>query len=355
MRTVILETHNLKNLTGGFGVFNYGLVKAFSKMDLGNLSMKLCIQKSPAIQAEFKKTFGYITVFGFNRYKWLRINAKYDLWHSVNQNTKIEPRRIGKYLLTIHDVNFTGAAASNKSNKRYQSFHEKLQRADAITYISEFAKRQTHECFDVPNVPEYVIHNGNPITELLDTTSYKSAVPVDKPYFYTIGDFLHKKNFTAIVEMMAELPDYNLILSGNNNKPYGEEVKNLITRLHLENRVFLTGKVDNVGKQYYMKNCAAFLFPSTGEGFGLPPIEAMKFGKPIFLANRTSLPEVGGDHSFYWDDFDPKYMADTVLNGLNKYNSNKDFYIRYYKERAESFSWDVAASKYVEVYNTLLS
>ncbi len=76
----------------------------------------------------------------------------------------------------------------------------------------------------------------------------------------------------------------------------------------MQNRVFLTGKVDDIAKQFYLSKCHAFVFPSIREGFGLPPIEAMHFGKPIFLSNKTSLPEIGGEHCYYWDNFDPEYM-----------------------------------------------
>ena len=50
---------------------------------------------------------------------------------------------------------------------------------------------------------------------------------------------------------------------------------------------------------------------SLAEGFGLPVIEAMTYGKPVFLSRRTSLPEIGGDKAFYFnDEFDPDGMKE---------------------------------------------
>ena len=106
-------------------------------------------------------------------------------------------------------------------------------------------------------------------------------------------------------------------------KKYGDKIKRLIADNGLTNQVFLTGKVSEEGKQFFMKNCTAFLFPSIREGFGLPPIEAMSFGKPTFLSNKTSLPEIGGEASIYWDNFDPEYMKDILFNGLNNFDNNK--------------------------------
>jgi hypothetical protein len=49
-------------------------------------------------------------------------------------------------------------------------------------------------------------------------------------------------------------------------------------------------------------------FPPLLEGFGLPVIKVMQFGKPVFSSNRTSLPEICGGHAFLWENFDVDYM-----------------------------------------------
>ena len=354
-KTVILETHNIKNPNTGFGVFNYGLVKGLNNIDPGNLDLILLAQNPQTLKAEFGKKFKYKKIYSFNRYKNFRIGKKHDLWHSVNQNLKFEPKKTSNYLLTIHDVNFAEAIAPDDvNNKRRRAFIEKLERSNAITYISHYAKEQAHRHFTIPNVPEYIIHNGNPITSFADTSAFVPNVPVDKPFLFSIGDFLHKKNFTSIVAMMNHVKDFNLIIAGDSDKSYGEEVKKAITDNNLSDRVFLTGKVSNAGKQYFMKNCTAFLFPSVGEGFGLPPIEAMKFGKPVFLANRTSLPEIGGEDAFYWNEFDAEDMAAEFYKGLDAYNSNPALYSQKYIERANLFNWDTAAQQYLDVYNSIL-
>ena len=131
-------------------------------------------------------------------------------------------------------------------------------------------------------------------------------------------------------------------------------IRKLIDENGLQNRVFLTGKVSDRAKQYYMKNCTAFLFPSIREGFGLPPIEAMSFGKPVFLSDKTSLPEIGGDIANYWTDFDPEYMKNILFNGLENFDRNKEEIETLLKKRAASFDWKIAASDYLKVYNQIL-
>lgn len=353
-KTIFLETHNLANKATGLGTFNYELIKGLSHHEFNDLELTLEVKYKESLYAEFGEKFTYHKYNELSRYRLFRTRKKYDLWHSVNQNTKVEPFRVNKYLLTIHDVNFVEEISSDMNHKANKLFIEKLNKSTAITYISEFAKKQTHQHFDVPNVPEYIIYNGNPISTVLDTSNFISPIPVDKPFLYSIGDFLERKNFLSVVQMMLHIKDLNLIISGNNDKAYGKEIKNFIRENKLENRVFLTGKVTDMAKQYYLSHCLAFVFPSIREGFGLPPIEAMHFGKPVFLSNKTSLPEIGGENAYYWDNFDPETMKTVLMNGLNHFDENKNEMELLMKKRAASFDWKIAAAEYLKVYESCI-
>ena len=355
VKTVFLETHNLKNKATGLGTFNYELIKGLYQLPFNDLELTLNVKNLELLVSEFGEKFNYHKYTDLSRHWLFRTRKKYDLWHSVNQNTKVEPFHVNNYLLTVHDVNFVEEISADMNHRVNKLFISKLEKATAITYISEFAKKQTHQYFNVPNVPEYVIYNGNPISTPIDTTGFVSKIPLDKPFLYSIGDFLERKNFISLVKMMQHIPDFNLILSGNNNKPYGKEIEQYIKENNLQNRVFLTGKVTDLDKQFYLSNCHAFVFPSIREGFGLPPIEAMHFGKPVFLSDKTSLPEIGGENAYYWDNFDPEYMKTTLINGLDHFYNNQNKMELLMKKRAASFDWKVAAAQYLKVYEKCLS
>lgn len=355
MKTVFLESHNINNRAGGLGTFNFELVKAMAAVDTSGLELHLNAKHPEELKELYGSRFKYHKYSGLQRHPLFRIKTKYDVWHSLNQNTKVEPFFKQNYLLTVHDVNFVEEQSSNMEDKHNQRFIKKLERANAITYISEFAKKQAHSYFNIPNVPQYIIYNGNPITEIADTAHYKPAVPVDVPFIYSIGDFQERKNFLSLVKMIAVMPEgVNLIISGNNTHEYGSVIKDYIAKYNLGKRVFLTGKVDETGKQYYMKNCLAFAFPSIREGFGLPPIEAMKFGKPVFLSTLTSLPEIGGDAAYYWDNFDPEYMREQFYSSMNDFEANTEMRTQALKGRGNFFSWEKSAEEYVSVYRKML-
>ncbi len=63
----------------------------------------------------------------------------------------------------------------------------------------------------------------------------------------------------------------------------------------------------------------------------------MCFGKPIFLSDKTSLPEIGGDVANYWAYLEPEYMKEVVLNGLSDFEKDKANSIQKLTERALSF------------------
>ncbi len=355
MKTIFLESHNIKNKFSGFGQFNYHLIKALSNNETEGLDIILHAKNIKELKAEFGSKFKYKKYRSVSRHLPFRIKTKFDLWHSLNQNIKIEPFFDTPYLLTVHDIHFMTEGSSLLQLKLKAKFNEKLKRSNAIVYISEFAKKDTHDHFKVPEVPEYVIYNGNTITDITLPEDYLPSTVSNRPYLFSIGDFSERKNFISLVEMLQFLPEYNLLLAGSNNSVYTDKLTSLVMSYGMENQVFQLGKIGDIEKQYYLKNCEAFVFPSLREGFGIPPIEAMRFGKPVFVSNNTSLPEIGGEHSFYWDHYDPEYMANTLKLGMARFHNAQEFYENWYIERAKSFSWDTTAKQYLDVYRKLLN
>ncbi|WP_246073259.1 glycosyltransferase family 4 protein [Formosa sediminum] len=279
------------------------------------------------------------------------------MWHSVNQNTKIEPASLNSpYLLTIHDVNFIEEESGKRLNFRINQLKSKIKRSSAIVYISEFTKQQTHAHFDIPKIPEYVIYNGNNFNNnALDIIKNNQPIYTpNKPFIFSIGQILEKKNFHVLIEMLRHLKDVVLFIAGGLKTGYAEILKEKIQHFKLESRVVLLGSISESDKMFYYKNCMAFAFPSLREGFGLPVLEAMTFGKPVFLSNKTSLPEIGGDHAFYWSNFDAKDMANVFEMGMNTFEDNKDTYQTAYIHRSKQFTWDKAALDYTAIYKSIL-
>ena len=120
--------------------------------------------------------------------------------------------------------------------------------------------------------------------------------------------------------------------------------------MNLDKRVHLPGTVKNEQKCWLYQNCMAFAFPSLTEGFGLPVVEAMSLGKPVFLSNLTSLPEIGGPEAFYWSHFEPNYMNRVFEEGMNKFNTERATRSITWSKQ---FSWQTAALAYLKIYEQI--
>ncbi|MGB8376287.1 MAG: glycosyltransferase family 1 protein [Salegentibacter sp.] len=353
---ILLESHNIKNLFSGFGQFNYWLLRNLAKKN--NRYEFTALAKNKKSITELGESFHFKKYYGFQRYSQLRIREKFNIWHSLNQNSKIEPYHEMPYLLTIHDVIFIEKEKpQDVDQKQFEHLKQKIERSDYLVFISQYAKDSTNKYFKIPpSIPQKVIYNGNPV-QRKDAISNipENAINPSKPFLFCIGQFLEMKNFHSLIPFLAKLKDYDLVIAGNNDKPYRSVVEKEIEKHGLQDRVKLPGKISETEKHYYLQHCAAFVFPSLHEGFGLPPIEAMAYGKPVFLANRTSLPEIGGEVAFYWENFEPDDMLKVFENGMDLYESDKVGFQARLEERAAFFDWEKTASQYLEVYAQILN
>ncbi|MBB3701441.1 glycosyltransferase [Flammeovirga yaeyamensis] len=279
-----------------------------------------------------------------------------DLVHVTNQMIKYFVSKGKKNIVTIHDLNYVYEEPEEIYSKKLQKLQRHVDNATLITVISNFTKKVVEEYLTIPEGTEIIVVPNGVEPPQKDNVSKPSKVSSDR-FFFTIGTIMPKKNFHVLVEMMKYIgDDYHLYIGGQLSKPeYVETINSLITEHGLEDRVKLLGEVTTEEKNYLYHNCSGFLFPSLYEGFGLPIIEAMYCGKPVFSSNLTSLPEVGGDMACYWENFAPQYMANIVNEGLAKHLQNEEANSQKLIDYASQFTWEKNAQAYFELYQKLLS
>ena len=169
-------------------------------------------------------------------------------------------------------------------------------------------------------------------------------------FLFTVGMVCAKKNFHVLVPLLRG-NDKTLVISGIVKEDYREKIVATAHAFGVADRVIVTGPVSQHDKDWYYANCEAFLFPSLAEGFGLPVLEAMHHGKPVFLSTMTSLPEVGGEAAFYFSSFDPEQMQAAFAQGMAAFAIG-DGPARV-RAHAAGFSWERAAAGYLALYRTL--
>jgi glycosyltransferase involved in cell wall biosynthesis len=94
-------------------------------------------------------------------------------------------------------------------------------------------------------------------------------------------------------------------------------ISGLIEELGLNERVQLTGFVDDHALAQWYTHAEIFVFPSLFEGFGMPPVEALSFGLPTLVARATALPETTmGLAQFVENPLDAREWAARVVDIL---------------------------------------
>jgi glycosyltransferase involved in cell wall biosynthesis len=113
--------------------------------------------------------------------------------------------------------------------------------------------------------------------------------------------------------------------------------------------VVLTGYVPEGDLPALYSGALCFVYPSYFEGFGLPPLEAMKCGAPVIVGNRTSLPEVVGDAALMVDPFDVEAIGAAIKRLIKDSKLRRELSIKG-QERASAFSWLATARRTLAVY-----
>jgi len=288
---------------------------------------------------------------------WLMKHCRYlfpvfDVWHSTRQLSRFRPAYPRtKFILTIHDLNYLYETAGEEYKRKHRRLQRRVKRADEIVCISEFTKQDTEKNLILNGEKCKVIYNG--VEDLTRKQALEPAGEIKKPLFFTIGTVLRKKNFHVLLNMMKLMPDKHLYIADKCNDSNGYDVM-MKKRIETEEigNVTLLGVVSEEEKVWLYANCEAFLFPSLFEGFGLPVIEAMQFGKPVFSSQETSLKEIGGNFSYFWKNFNPQEMKQLIDENLEKFYQDKDL-AQKEKEYANLFSYEKHFEEYKNLYASI--
>lgn len=351
MKKIVVDCERMKY--PHTGLFHYCLNLGRYLEANADLSEEQVYFYSPSwLQNWSAKTDNHISQYSLHKF-CLPSLANYDIWHATYQNTQYMPMRNRKIkvVLSIHDLNFMydETKSAIKKQKYLKALQQVINRADALICISEFSKTDVLQYCEVVGKPLHVIHNGSNLLQKPELNS-KSYRP-QKPFLFSIGVINHKKNFHVLLPLLKN-ENMELLIAGKYDDPqYIHFMEKRSQELGVEHNLHMLGSISENEKSWYYNHCRAFAFPSVAEGFGLPVVEAMSCGKPLFLSDRTALPEIGGDVSFYFRDFHPDHMWNVFRYGMKKYKA--DGLMEKIKERGRNFNWHKAAKQYLEVYRSL--
>ncbi len=183
--------------------------------------------------------------------------------------------------------------------------------------------------------------------DMAPLTSQEEAALPGSGFVLAVGTLEPRKNLPRLVYAYRRLPaalkdTHPLVVVGAR----GWETDETLMALHLLHGCTMLGYVSDAMLAELYRRCAVFCYPSLGEGFGLPVLEAMAAGAAVLTSNVSSLPEVGRDAVAY---VDPRRVSDIslALESLLGDQQRRAELSRRARERAAAFSWSGFAEQVV--------
>lgn len=165
----------------------------------------------------------------------------------------------------------------------------------------------------VPKLPEPITKEE--LTETLGRLGLEG-----KRFIYYPANLWPHKNHLRLIEAFALVlqqvgSPIDLVLTGD-TLDRASEIRQCAERLGIPDRVHMLGFVSDADRHAVWTACAALVFPSLYEGFGIPIQEALLYGKPIACSGAGSIPEVAGEAAVYFDATDIDDIARAILEVL---------------------------------------
>jgi len=139
----------------------------------------------------------------------------------------------------------------------------------------------------------------------------------EQEYDYCVSSLLPHKNLDTLLQAVRRMcqqgiwGERRLVISGVGGNI--QQLEEKLERYGIVRQVALTGFVSDRERDYLYEHCRLFLFPSIFEGFGMPPIEAMRRGKRVVMTRCSCLEEITRGRAVYVDEpYDPARWQEQI-------------------------------------------
>jgi len=266
-------------------------------------------------------------------------------------------------VVSIHDLSFEHLPETFKRRSRTQlrlTVRHSARRATRILSLSEHTRRDIIETYridaeKVSAIPLAAAEHFGPVNDNRELQRVRHNYGIAGDYILCVGSIQPRKNLARLIRAYALLRGNSsadklpkLVLVGKCAWLYDETLRTL-EKAGVKDTVVVTGYVPENDLPALYSGALCFVYPSYFEGFGLPPLEAMKCGAPVIVGDRTSLPEVVGDAALSVDPFDIEAIAAAITRLVNNSTLRHELSVRG-QERARMFSWQHTARETLKVY-----
>ena len=272
----------------------------------------------------------------------------------------LPPLVAARGVLTVHDLSFV--IRPQDAHPRQRQFLEKavpksIDRARLIVAVSEAVKRdlmqrygvRPHRIRVVPNaVPDWF----GPITDGDELASVRRRLGLPERFVLSVGTIQPRKNIEGLARAVA-------LASARLGSPAVEHVHAggegwLCDRVYAAieqagDRVRFVGRVSDDTLRALYSLASVYAYPSHGEGFGIPILEAFACGCPVLTSDTPATTEVAAGAALAVDPADSEALADGLVTLLSDEARRADLIERGRKRRWD-YSWRQSARRLLEVY-----
>ncbi|MCJ7633026.1 glycosyltransferase family 4 protein [Candidatus Bathyarchaeota archaeon] len=306
---------------------------------------------------------------------WPQSRLLRNIWHGLIfplQAAKLKPNLVhlpntmplffkaSPTVCTIHDLlEYTCPETFSFIQSRIRKIlvRQETKLADMIIAVSDLTSNSLFQTLRIPKARTEVIYSGVNAQKFFPAKKQRDLVQrlfaIDDDYILFVGILERKKNLTALVEAYGLLPDfmkkkYCLVLAGKADNAYNE-VKALVSRQRLDDRVFFLGQVEqNLAILY--QQASLFVLPSFYEGFGLPVLEAMASGIPVIVSKNVAIAQRLHGCCAIIDPNDPEDVAAKMALMLTDRRLRKT-YVKEASMRLADFTWTATAEATLALYS----
>jgi glycosyltransferase involved in cell wall biosynthesis len=295
------------------------------------------------------------------RFRWVRIPARDPIWHllaaaaasrecdvflSSNSYLTVPLLRIPAVAIVYDMVAFERHMRPHRRSVLIErlTLRHAVRRARGLICISQSTRDALVARFPAASGKTVIAPLG-----VSPSLSAPEAAPLDQlplpGFVLAVGTLEPRKNLPRLAQAYAALPRqlqdaHPLVVVG----PLGWQMQPTLAALHmLGERCITLGHVSDAALAELYRRCALFCYPSLGEGFGLPVLEAMAAGAAVLTSNVSSLPEVGGDAVAYADPESVAGIASEVERLLSSPQARIALGERG-RARASAFTWERTAA-----------
>jgi len=263
--------------------------------------------------------------------------------------------------VTVHDATFfTEPEHYDKSRRTFfrSAIKTSLRRASRVIVPSKATRDELIRLLDAdPTRIDVAYHGVDPDAFHAPSDDEKARVRArrgrgDSLYVAFLGAKEPRKNVPNLIRGWARaVSDWPnppaLVLAGGQG--HDDDIDRAVAEVPSHLRLLRPGYLRYADLPGFLGGAAVACYPSFGEGFGLPILEAMACATPVLTTPRLSLPEVGGDAVAYTTE-DPDRIAEDLADLLHD-EPRRLSLAKAGFDRAKEFTWGSSAEVHVATWN----